>query len=217
MTLKKRIAKIIKQMEPEDLARFLIGDSLSTHPTLADAERHQIVRDLPPELGIRYNEFIDRYANAHERVGSLMTWSLLVQQARGARDGLLMFAEGVEAMVDAQWSRGSGKERRSDVPVKFGRFVFESGGGPNDPLGFVFSEPAAAYLDTLVAEVRTGAAKTEDDYESLRSELAYLAIPVLQGVADLCVAGVSEIQEPEVMRPYVPPRWRCGVEEPQQG
>ncbi len=92
--LEGRLDQLLRDMSPEDKARYFIQGPLLGHE-VSDLEQCQLIDRMKPEEGRRYNAFLQRWHRLRRNLGMLLTMASEVKDKLLSRDRILWYWRGV--------------------------------------------------------------------------------------------------------------------------
>ena len=98
--LEGRVDQVLRDMSPEDKARYFIQGPLLGH-AVSELEHRQLIDRMSPEEGRRYNAFVERWYRLRQNLRTLLTLASEVKDKLLLRDRILWYWRGV---LDVQQS-----------------------------------------------------------------------------------------------------------------
>ena len=95
-----RVDQLLRDMSPEDKARYFIQGPLLGHE-VSDLEQSQLIDRMKPEEGRRYNAFVERWKRLQHNLGTLLNIASDVKIKLLQRDRILWYWRGVLDMQEA--------------------------------------------------------------------------------------------------------------------
>ena len=92
--LEGRLDQLLRDMSPEDKARYFIQGPLLGHE-VSDLEQSQLIDRMKPEEGRRYNAFVKRWNRLRHNLGTLLNIASDVKIKLLERDRILWYWRGV--------------------------------------------------------------------------------------------------------------------------
>ena len=95
--LEGRVDQVLRNMSPEDKARYFIQGPLLGHE-VSDLEQRQLIDRMKPEEGRRYNAFVERWNRLRQNLSTLLNVASDVKIKLLQRDRSLWYWRGVLEM-----------------------------------------------------------------------------------------------------------------------